>query len=107
MVLLFTASPPTEEGAADGFNEKTRWHFALVTVLCSTTSPDGTSYRFTATVDRDGAFRIHDVPAGDHALSVAFFQWVRALVLLDHTFSVSPAKDDKPVNVGTLTLEKR
>jgi uncharacterized GH25 family protein len=91
----------------DGFKEKVRWNFALVTVRCSTTSPDGASFQFTATVDRDGSFRIDDVPAGDHALSVNFFQGDRALGLLEHTFNVPPAKDDKPVDLGTLTLEKR
>ncbi len=92
----------------DGFKEKVRWNFALITVRCSTTSPDGASYQFTATVDRDGSFRIDDVPAGDHALSVDFFRADRAVGrLLEHIFHVPPAKDDKPVDLGTLTLEKR
>ncbi len=91
----------------DGFKEKVRWNFALVNVRCSTTSPDGASYQFTATVDRDGSFRIDDVPAGDHALSADFYQGDRAVGLSEHAFTVPPAKDDKPVDLGTLTLEKR
>ncbi len=90
----------------DGFKEKVRWNFALINVRCSTTSPDGSSYGFTATVGRDGSFRIDDVPAGDHSLSVNFFQGVRALGMREHTFTVPPPKDDKPVDLGTLTLEK-
>ena len=91
----------------DGFTEKIRWNFALITVRCSTMSPDGASYQFTATVDRDGSFRIDDAPAGDHVLSVDFFHGVRALGLLHHAFNVPPAKDDKPFDLGTLALEKR
>ena len=91
----------------EGFKDKVRWNFALVTVRTSTTLADGSSYQFTATVDRDGSFRVDDVPAGDHVLSASFFQGDRPGGLRDRAFTVPTAKDDKPVDLGTLTLEKR
>jgi hypothetical protein len=91
----------------EGFKDKVRWNFALVTVRSPTAGPEGTARQFTATIDRDGAFRIEDVPAGDHVLSVDFFQGNRAGGLRDHAFKVPTAKDDQPVDLGTLTLEKR
>ena len=57
----------------DGFKDKVRWNFVLVTIRTSTASPDGASFQFTATVDRDGSFRIDDVPAGDHVALGGFF----------------------------------
>ena len=54
-----------------GFTGKVRWNFALVTA--SPTQPERADGPYlTATVDRDGKFRIDDVPAGHYSLSVRF-----------------------------------
>ena len=52
--------------------DKVRWNFALVTVQSDATEDRAAGPYFTATVDRDGKFRIDDVPAGDYSLSVRF-----------------------------------
>jgi beta-lactamase regulating signal transducer with metallopeptidase domain len=92
----------------DGFKEKVRWNFALVTVRSAAAEPNANSPQFTATVDLDGKFRIDDVRAGDYSLAVDLFQGVAAGGLQGHRFTVPRAEDDrssKPVDLGTLTLK--
>jgi len=63
----------------------------------------------TATVDRDGTFRIDDVPTGKYALTVYFLR-DRARRLRNHRFEVPSTVGDseaKPVDLGMLRLEKR
>jgi hypothetical protein len=94
----------------DGFKEKVRWNFALVTVRSAAEEANSTGPNFTATVDHDGKFRIDDVPAGDYSLSEYFFQGDGAGRLQNLRFIVPPAADDpstKPIDLGTLVLEKR
>jgi hypothetical protein len=59
-------------------------------------------------VDRDGNFRIEDVPPGDYSLSVDMNE--RPIgQLRDHAFSVPAAEGDaagEPVDLGVLTLER-
>jgi hypothetical protein len=60
-------------------------------------------------VDRDGQFRIDDVPAGDYSLRVQF-QRDEAGQLRNHHFKVPSLEDElagKPVDLGILRLEKR
>jgi carboxypeptidase family protein len=93
----------------DGFKAKVRWNFALVTVNSEAPETPATSPHFTATVDRDGSFRIDDMPAGDYLLTVGF-QRDDAGHLRNHRFNVPSAEGDssaKPVDLGTLTLEKQ
>ena len=88
----------------EGFTEKVRWNFADITVVSGADSPD-----FTVTVDREGKFRIDDVPAGDYLLSVRFMR-DNAGGLSNHRFSVPMLEGDAsepPVDLGTLKLEKR
>lgn len=62
---------------------------------------------FTATVDRDGSFRIDDVPAGQYVLSVRFSEHA-AGKLSNHRFAVPPAEQaplERPLDLGLLTLE--
>ncbi len=63
----------------------------------------------TATVDREGKFRIDDVPAGHYSLTVRFNRehegWYGEARL-----NVPPTQGDaavKPVDLGVLKLEKR
>ena len=88
----------------DGFTGKVRWNFADITVVGGANDP-----YFTVTVDRDGKFRIDDVPAGDYLLSVRFMR-EDAGHLSDHRFRVPSLEGDaaeRPVDLGTLKLEKR
>jgi carboxypeptidase family protein len=63
---------------------------------------------FNASVDRDGNFRIDDVPPGEYALSVNMSE--RPIGRLrDYAFSVPAAEGDsahEPVDLGVLTLER-
>lgn len=60
-----------------------------------------------ASVDRDGSFRIDDVPAGNYVLDVSFSQHA-AGSLSDYRFSIPPIKggrSNKPLNLGVLRLK--
>ena len=88
----------------EGFTGKVRWNFADITVVGGEKSP-----YYTVTVDREGKFRIDDVPAGDYLLSVRFMK-EDAGHLSDHRFRVPALEGDaaaRPVDLGTLKLEKR
>jgi len=85
------------------------WNFALIEVrpdLPQSISDD--SLRFSVTVDRDGAFRIDDMPEGFYLLNVRFSRDV-AGQLRDYRFVV-PAQEDngpnRPIKLGILNLEK-
>jgi beta-lactamase regulating signal transducer with metallopeptidase domain len=63
----------------------------------------------TASVDRDGSFRIDDVPAGNYVLGVNFSKKA-AGTLSGHRFSVPPVEEGRtgePLELGTLTLDKQ
>jgi beta-lactamase regulating signal transducer with metallopeptidase domain/uncharacterized GH25 family protein len=67
-----------------------------------------TSPRFFATVDRDGSFRIDDVPSGVYALDVRFVEHSAGHVS-NSTFQVPPIdgnQADKPLDLGWIALEK-
>ena len=89
----------------EGFTGKVRWNFADITVVAAAQ----TSPYYTVTVDREGKFRIDDVPAGEYLLSVRFMK-DDAGHLSDHRFSVPSLEGnaaERPVDLGTLKLEKR
>jgi beta-lactamase regulating signal transducer with metallopeptidase domain/protocatechuate 3,4-dioxygenase beta subunit len=117
-----------------GHKEKVLWNFALVDVqlnLPGPPPPDGIennperrkawqaarqayeelrteSPAFSASVARDGSFRIDDMPPGDYVLMVHFSQH-RAGHLSNHRFSVPPTdarQAGQPLDLGTLALEK-
>ncbi len=65
------------------------------------------SPRFTASVDRDGTFRIDDVPSGNYSLDVRF-QRQPAGRLRNHRFSVAPIDGNvsaDPIDLGDLQLK--
>ena len=91
---------------AEGIDGKVRWNFALVTVLPVDPDARAAGPYLTASVDRDGNFRIDDVPEGDYSLSV-HFQRDDAGQLRNHPFEVPTRVGDaagKPVDVGTSKL---
>ncbi len=95
--------------APDGFNEKVHWNFALIYVQREGAADQRAGPDVSATVDRDGKFRIDDLPEGNYSLSVQF-QRDHAGSLSNHPFRVPAAEGDLPadlVDLGTLTLERR
>jgi hypothetical protein len=64
---------------------------------------------FTASIDREGLFRIDDMPAGKYVLSVGFSEH-QAGHLSSYRFSVpetSNAEPSRPIDLGVLTLERQ
>jgi len=75
--------------------------------------PANSGPRLTATVDRDGSFRIDDIPPGDYVLDITVNSHDRATEhlpgsLCEYAFSV-PAGGNlvntAPLDVGVLLLE--
>ena len=95
---------------SDGFQGKVHWNFASVTATPDEALAEtrATSPSLMATIDRDGRFRMDDVPAGNYSLSVRF-EPDNAGHLWNHRVHVPPtegASSAEPVDLGTLTLEK-
>jgi beta-lactamase regulating signal transducer with metallopeptidase domain/uncharacterized GH25 family protein len=92
----------------DGFAEQVRWSLAQVRVQPVAAEMRGINPQWTAAVDRDGKFRIDDMPAGDYSLSARFQQDPPGR-LGDHRFKVFLADGDRavePVDLGELKLNK-
>jgi hypothetical protein len=65
------------------------------------------SPNFSATVDKDGTFRIDDMPEGNYSLSMPFDRNA-AGGLQNYRFSVPPMegnRSDQPLDLGVLRLE--
>ena len=90
----------------EGFTGKVRWNFALVMAAPEAPEARVTNPHLTASVDRDGTFRIDDVPGGRYTLDVRFDRddvgQLRNLPL-----EVPPGGDAAglPVDLGTLRLK--
>ncbi len=68
-----------------------------------------TSPIFRASVDRDGTFRIDDMPPGSYTLSVQRDHRLNLGSLPDYRFSIEPMEGDRsdlPLDLGDLMLEK-
>jgi uncharacterized GH25 family protein len=92
-----------------GPSESVNWSLALVTVGYDVAGFKPESLYFTATVDRDGSFRIDDVPPGVFYSLSARLENGQQSQLRNHPFTVPPAKGDsalEPFDLGVLTLEK-
>ena len=89
-----------------GTTKKVRWNFAIITVKSDNPAARPDQPYFTVTVDRDGRFRIDDVPAGNYSLSVRFMRDdVRQL--RNQRFVVPSGEGDRaeqPLDLGVLTL---
>ena len=106
-----------------GFREKVLWNFALVGVQVDLPEPkppltpaEQEAYNklraavphFTASVDRNGAFRIEDMPPDHYVLHVRFSQH-QAGHLSGYRFSVpgaGGAEAGRPIDLGVLTLQR-
>ena len=88
---------------------KPEWDLTRIIRLEPWSRVEGTAtdLSFNAAVGRDGTFRIDDVPEGDYLLSV-FFLRIQAGFSHNHRFHVPPraGPEARPVDLGTLTLEK-
>jgi len=93
----------------EGFDGKVRWNFALVTVKPEAAEDHEAGLSFTATVGRDGSFRIDDMPEGDYSLNVRFDHNHNDVGFLFHHPCKVPAPDearpDNPFDLGTLRLK--
>jgi RNA polymerase sigma factor (sigma-70 family) len=94
--------------APEGFRGQVRWNFAHVDARSSGPGATESAHFLSATVARDGSFHLDDVPAGDYSLTVMFMQ-DEVGGLFNHEFKVPPAAGSavKPVDLGTLRLQKR
>jgi uncharacterized GH25 family protein len=92
---------------AEGLENGVRWNFALVTVATEMEDDPQNAPYFTATVDRDGSFRIDDMPEGKYLMNVRFDR-AGGGVLTKHRFEVGmpePDQAEKPVDLGVLKLD--
>ena len=105
--------------------EAVRWNQAMVSLQADLLAPPAASTEadravfetlrasrphISATVDRDGTFRIDDVPAGGYMLSVHFFERPAPGHIGGFRFSVSEEEDDKsgvPFDLGSLRLQEK
>ena len=92
-----------------GFRGKVNWNFACVTATSQ--DADGQAVAngasMMATVDREGRFRMDDVPAGNYSLDVRFWK-NEAGHLWNHRVHVPPTEGAtlaQPVELGTLALQ--
>ena len=93
----------------EGFKDKVRWNFALIHVTSDEAETRPPIGYWKATVDRDGKFRIDDMPAGNYSLNV-LFRRDEAGALQNHRFKVPSSEDDRaeqPVDLGELRLKNR
>ena len=89
-----------------GFAGKVPWNFGLVTVMLAGPDADGTGL-VEATIDRDGTFRLDDIPAGPYLMN-ARFQRGGVGQLVGHPFTVPAGDDgpaDPPVDLGLISLD--
>ena len=83
------------------------WAIANITVQNQPASAAEPQRRFLATVDRDGAFRLEDVPPGNYFLDVSFDGRFETHLVLYLRFSVSNTdgrSPARPLDLGTLML---
>jgi len=101
--VVGTLQPP------QGFKGRVQWNYVLVSVRPADHETRATVFNLCATVDRDGKFRIDDVPEGDYVLDVQFHKDGSGS-LRDYRLTV-PSSGRKgvtePIDLGTLRSENR
>lgn len=90
----------------DGFEGDVHWNFALISVRTTNEDRENRGPYFSASVARDGTFRIDDMPAGEYTLSVRFSkQPAGALPPLPFVVpAIEGKQSDVPVDLGVLKL---
>jgi len=83
------------------------WNFALLTARLDLPPELRLQPYITATVGRDGSFRIDDMPAGDYTLNLRFDREPVGKLSSDRLLvpPADPNHPDKPHDLGTLRLE--
>jgi len=92
-----------------GFSGAVRWNFVRILAGAPEQEQRADRPSITATVDRDGKFRMDDVRAGQYLLRVWCIGGDDPGHLDSHPFVVPPPHEgepDKPVDLGTLKLQK-
>jgi beta-lactamase regulating signal transducer with metallopeptidase domain/protocatechuate 3,4-dioxygenase beta subunit len=84
----------------EGIKDRIPWNFAVVTAETDWYPLP----RYMATVDRDGAFRIDDMLAGEYTLGVSFSQRDVGS-LSNYRFTVPAKPSDQPLDLGVLKLK--
>jgi uncharacterized GH25 family protein len=91
--------------APEGGGKLVRWNFAEISARPARDEDQTTGPYLTATVDREGRFRIDDPPPGAYMLSIHFqggeMSYPEVLRF------VVPSSEGAPVDLGTLKLERR
>ena len=93
---------------SEGFAGKVRWNFATVFAQPDEAGKPADRLSLQASVDRDGKFRIDDVPPGEYSLSV-WFQDRNAGRVNNHRFTVPPIQAgplEELVDLGTVALQR-
>ncbi len=93
----------------DGFADRVRWNFAVINALPAGAADNPDYPHFRATVDRDGRFRIDDMPPGRYSLDVRVNQeGVGGLRARGFEVPAVPGDHaEPPVDLGVLRLERR
>jgi RNA polymerase sigma factor (sigma-70 family) len=89
----------------EGVGQPVRWNFATISARAERDEDRETGPYLTATADREGRFRIDDVPPGAYLLDVRFDR-DGAGHLWNRRFDV-PKSEGPAIDLGTLKLEKR
>jgi hypothetical protein len=94
--------------APETFKDPILWNFALVTARMDVPPPlRNSAPSITASLDRNGSFRIDDMPAGDYRLDVRFNRGAPGR-LADQRFTVpasNPGQTGQLIDLGTLELQ--
>jgi hypothetical protein len=89
----------------EGAGKLVHWNFAVISGRPERDEERETGAYLTATVDREGRFRIDDVPPGGYLLDVRFNR-DDAGHLWNRRFEV-PKSEGAAIDLGTLKLERR
>lgn len=91
----------------EGFTGKPRWNFASIRAMPAGAADDSNRPYYTVTADRDGRFRIDDVPPGRYSLDGMFHQMEDVGALSGYGFEVPAGRADSPVDLGVIRLKGR
>ncbi len=91
----------------EGFTGKPRWNFATIRAMPAGAADDSNRPYYTVTADRDGRFRIDDVPPGRYSLDVMYHRMEDVGALPVHGFEIPAGRTETPVDLGVIRLKGR